>query len=215
MARYESIFKLRGSIDNLVFYQLNGVNVVRKKSGFNSADYRKKASYRKVRENSSEFGHCSKSGKMIREALAEFVKDCGDRYMYQKFAKAMTEIKDLDNISERGKRNVTNGIATEKGQQILKNFDFGSVPNISNSVLRNEALFSVTLQIMQKTDAETITLITLEPDFENYLVNIFSEAIDLKSKQSVYEFEKQSESSALLYFTVLTKDGVIQKMGFV
>lgn len=34
MARYKSILQFRGSLDGLVFYQLNGVPVVRKKSGF-------------------------------------------------------------------------------------------------------------------------------------------------------------------------------------
>ena len=63
MARYKSILQFQGSIDGLVFYELNGVSVVRKKSGFNRDDFKTKENYARVRENSSEFGHCSKTGK--------------------------------------------------------------------------------------------------------------------------------------------------------
>ena len=42
MARYKSILQFQGSIDGLVFYELNGVSVVRKKSGFNRDDFKTK-----------------------------------------------------------------------------------------------------------------------------------------------------------------------------
>ncbi|WP_435524965.1 hypothetical protein [Chryseobacterium indoltheticum] len=63
MATYESFIKLNGAVGDLVFYNLNGKNVVRKKSGFNKTAYKKSPTYEKVRQNSFEFGHCSKSWK--------------------------------------------------------------------------------------------------------------------------------------------------------
>ena len=119
MARYKSILQFQGSIDGLVFYELNGVSVVRKKSGFNRDDFKTKENYARVRENSSEFGHCSKTGKMLRNAIYPYYKKCGDRYLYQKFAQLMTAIKDLDNISERGKRTVYQGLKTTEGKRLL------------------------------------------------------------------------------------------------
>ena len=74
MAKYQSIVKISGALDNYVFYELNGVQVMRKKSGFSKEAYNSNPKYQKVRENSNEFGHSSKSGKAIREALAEFLK---------------------------------------------------------------------------------------------------------------------------------------------
>ena len=74
MARYKSILQFRGSLDGLVFYQLNGVPVVRKKSGFDKNSFKTKDNYARVRENSSEFGHCSKVGKMLRHAVRPFLK---------------------------------------------------------------------------------------------------------------------------------------------
>ena len=49
MARYKSILQFQGSIDGLVFYELNGVSVVRKKSGFNRDDFKTKENYARVR----------------------------------------------------------------------------------------------------------------------------------------------------------------------
>lgn len=215
MARYESIMKISGTIDNLVFYQLNGVNVVRKKSGFNSADYKKKASYKKVRENSSEFGHCSKSGKMLRNVLHEYLAENGDKYLYQKVAKLMTEIKDLDDSSERGKRSVEKGLAKNEANFLLQNFTFGNFENVRNEILRTDSLFSVTIQNIAKTTADEIELVTLKPDFVNYRTEKKSQIIPV-NRSGVYEFDKHFENEeGLLYFAVLRKGSKILKLGFV
>jgi len=106
MATYESFIKLNGSIGDLVFYNLNGKNIVRKKSGFNKAAYKKSPTYEKVRQNSSEFGHCSKIGKLIRSCISKYIELADDALLYQRFAKTMTKIKDLDIENEKGKRSV-------------------------------------------------------------------------------------------------------------
>ena len=104
MATYESFIKLNGAIGDLVFYNLNGKNIVRKKSGFNKTAYKKSPTYEKVRQNSSEFGHCSKVGKLIRSCISKYIVLAEDALLYQRFAKVMTEIKDMDSEHEKGKR---------------------------------------------------------------------------------------------------------------
>ena len=216
MAKYESLIKIRGSIDDLVFYQLNGVNVVRKKSGFNSKDFKSKASYQKVRENSTEFGHCSKTGKMIRQALGTYLKDTNDKYLYQKVAKLMTEIKNLDTLHPKGQRKVDSGLKTETSQIILKNFKFGDIENLQKIIVKQEGLFSTTLQLTNKTEAEEIELITLIPDYSIYKATIKSQTLSILSRQNIFEFEKTEENSTtLLYFAVLKKSDKILAMGFV
>ena len=104
MAMWNDLKEIRGTIDNLVFYNLNGIPVVRKKSGFNKEAFANNPNYKKVRDNSSEFGHCSKASKILRVALAKYVENCGDKLMYQKFTKVMTNIKNSDYTSEQGKK---------------------------------------------------------------------------------------------------------------
>ncbi|MFZ4928500.1 hypothetical protein [Chryseobacterium sp. Mn2064] len=212
MATYESIIKITGSVGDLVFYNLNGKNVVRKKSGFNKAAFKKNPSYEKVRQNSSEFGHCSKIGKAIRKSLERYIKNAGDPLLYQKFAKVMTEIKDLDIVSERGKRNVENGLKTSEGKKLLKAFQFGEIKNIpSDIVIENQTLY-----LKKDYKADKAVVLTIKLDFENYTTEFAEETIVLNSSQKI-DFKKHfSEDAVLLYFLALkSEEDEIIYMGFV
>lgn len=215
MAKYSGIVNIKGAIGDLVFYKLNGVDVVRRKSGFNKDAYNSNPNYAKVKQNSSEFGHVSKSGKMLRDALSDYLNESGDKYLYQKFAKLMAEIKNLDETSERGKRRVQIGLQNEEGKKLLREFIFGDVDNLSQNTVRTEGFFTDAISTY-KSGFTTIELITLKPDFENYTVEIKSQKFQPKGKQSQFEFDKQfPEEPLLLYFLVLKKNDVILNMGFI
>ena len=216
MATYESFLKLNGTLGDLVFYNLNGKNVVRKKSGFNKNAFKKSASYEKVRQNSSEFGHCSKIGKIIRQCLAVYIKESDDALLYQKFAKLMTEIKDLDIISEKGKRTVKNGIATESGFQLLKNFQFGKIQTLENSVLVSAGLWDYSLVLDKNIGVDEIIVETLKIDFEEYKSDHIKEIISVEKPLNEYIFQKHFSDDVMQYFFVaLKKDEKIIGMGFV
>ncbi len=216
MATYESIIKLTGSVGDLVFYTLNGKNVVRKKSGFNKNAFKKSASYEKVRQNSSEFGHCSKVGKIIRQALDHYVKAAGDPLLYQSFAKTMTRIKDLDQISARGNRNVKNGLSLEEGKKLLKEFQFGQIPVISDHIFVSFDLWENNLHIDKKDEADEVTIVTLKVDTSLYSIEKFEQTEALKPDTEMIRFEKHfSDDDLLLYFMVLKRKGEILNIGFV
>lgn len=214
MAKYKSIVEISGSIDDLVFYNLNGVPVVRKKSGFNKNDYKNNPKYERVRENSGEFGHCSKSGKMIRLALGDYLKDCGDQYMYQKFAKIMTQIKDLDKTSPRGKRNIPEGLNNEGAYGLLHHFRFGAIDNLVGTASRMDGLFGIEIKLKSPALFDEMDFIILKPDFVNYVADITIITKPITSKQALYEFEKNEENE-VLYFLVLKKDNKILNLGFI
>lgn len=216
MATYESFLKLNGTVGDLVFYNLNGKNVVRKKSGFNKNSFKKSASYEKVRQNSSEFGHCSKTGKIFRQCLVSYIKECDDALLYQKFAKLMTEIKDLDNISEKGKRTVKNGITTESGIQMLKDFQFGNIQSLENSILISVGLWDYSLVLDKSISVDEIIVETLKIDFDEYQSEHFKEIISAEKSLNEYVFQKHfSENDVQFHFVVLRKEEKIIKMGFV
>ena len=156
MARYKSILQFRGSLDGLVFYQLNGVPVVRKKSGFDKNSFKTKDNYARVRENSSEFGHCSKVGKMLRHAVRPFSEKSGNQFLYQSFAKLMTHIKDLDSYSDRGQRSVAQGLKTEAGKKLLANFVFGKVNSVKGFIKTMSIDDKINLVLDQNTEAEKV-----------------------------------------------------------
>jgi hypothetical protein len=216
MATYESLIEITGSVGDLVFYRLNGKNVVRKKSGFNKKAFKKSPSYEKVRQNSSEFGHCSKSGKLIRNCIDRYIKESGDPLLYQSFARLMTDIKDLDVLSERGKRSVTNGLATEKGKQLLKAFQFGNkeiIPLETQVIAKSD---QIVLAIASKNDIREIILVTIKPDFDHYTVDYFEERKIISGDKKTDFKNHFPDIDAILYFVVFRdKAGEIVGMGFV
>ncbi|AZA98543.1 hypothetical protein EG359_02505 [Chryseobacterium joostei] len=212
MATYESVIKITGAVGDLVFYNLNGKNVVRKKSGFNKTAFKKNPSYEKVRQNSSEFGHCSKVGKIIRVSLDFYIKKAGDPLLYQKFAKLMTEIKDLDTVSERGKRTVENGLQTEIGKKRLRQFQFGTIENVMSIVeVKNQALL-----INGKKQIDKAAILTIKLDSENMMTEYAEDEVILNESQKISFKEYFGKEDFLLYFVALkNENNEILQMGFI
>ncbi|MBE4948938.1 hypothetical protein [Chryseobacterium culicis] len=212
MATYESVIKITGAVGDLVFYNLNGKNVVRKKSGFNKTAFKKSPSYEKVRQNSSEFGHCSKIGKIIRKSVENYTREAGDPLLYQKFAKVMTAIKDLDKISERGKRTVANGLKTEEGKMLLREFEFGGISNVAECI-------SIQDQMLCKREecaSEQTLFMTIKLDSEKYITESAEEIIHWNKERKSSFKNYFSNDDVLLYFAVLkNKHNEITHMGFV
>ncbi|AZA50258.1 hypothetical protein EG346_19690 [Chryseobacterium carnipullorum] len=215
MATYESLIKINGSVGDLVFYSLNGKNVVRKKSGFNKTAFKKSPSYEKVRQNSSEFGHCSKSGKTIRSCIENYSKESGDPLLYQKFAKLMTVIKDLDVVSARGKRTVQNGLISPEGLKLLRAFRFGKKENISPDIFVSEDKENRILNLGHPIPADNMAIITIQPDLEVYSGEYFEERLSAE-KETLIPFKKHfSDDRLLLYFLVIKYKEEITHMGFI
>jgi hypothetical protein len=215
MATYESLIKIKGSVGDLVFYSLNGKNVVRKKSGFNKTAFKKSPSYEKVRQNSSEFGHCSKAGKTIRGCIEKYIKESGESLLYQRFAKLMTAIKDLDTVSEKGKRTVQNGLITEEGMHLLKEFKFGEKENFSAGTylsVENEASI---LNLDNRLSADEIVMVTIHADLEAYTAEFFEEKASVKNEKEIRLKKHFQDDKLLLCFLVIKDKGKITHMGFI
>lgn len=216
MATYESFIKLNGAIDDLVFYNLNGKNVVRKKSGFNKAAYKKSPTYEKVRQNSFEFGHCSKIGKLIRLCISKYIELADEALLYQRFAKTMTRIKDLDIENVKGKRSVKSGLKTIEGRNILQQFEFGSIPGFNQNTYISLGFWDKSLQLDKTLVANEAIIVNIKIDFENYLTESFEEEIKLQNNQTELIFKNHfSEEDDVLHFVAMKKNSRIVQMGFV
>jgi hypothetical protein len=213
MAKLNELKEIRGTIDDLVFYTLNGVQVVRKKSGFSTEAFANNPNYKKVKENSTEFGHCSKASKMYRVALANYIADCGDKLMYQKFTKVMTNIKNLDCQSEHGKRRIEIGLLHNESINLLRQFQFGEILNVEKVAQKDFGLFNDSLAI--NSNADEAILLYLKPNFSDYTMNLKEEKHILKSKNTLIEIEKWEQNAAKnQLFLVLMKKNKITNMGF-
>lgn len=215
MATYESLIQLNGTIGDLVFYKLNGKNVVRKKSGFNKNAFKKSASYEKVRQNSSEFGHCSKVGKLIRSCISKYIAKAGDPLLYQKFAKLMTAVKDLDE-NEKGKRTVLMGLQTEAGKELLRNFEFGNTPNLKDKIQFKNTLSNDVLELHDSFEATEIYCVSIKIDLENDQSEFVEEKLEVEIPPKEYRLKKNfSEDKDVLYFVAAKSGSMVAAMGFV
>lgn len=125
MAKQKGIIPLAGTLGGINFYYLNGKPVARKAGGgFNGKAIRNHANMQRVRENGSEFGHCSIVNKTFRAALRPFYKGHTFTSFHSRLLGMFTQLKDLDGINKRGERCVGNGVAQSHGQALLKRFDY-------------------------------------------------------------------------------------------
>lgn len=125
MAKQIGIIPLVGTLDGVNFYLRKGKPVARKAGGgFDGEKIKKSPLMVRVRENGSEFGHCSKVKKIFKDALFPFFKNHKDGDLHGKMMQLFLAVKDLDLVSKRGIRTVLQGLRTAEGKRLLKDFDF-------------------------------------------------------------------------------------------
>lgn len=215
MASYKSLIEFNGKIGDLVFYQLNGKPVVRRKSGFNKEDYDKKESYKAVRQNSSEFGHCSKVGKALREELKEYLKMVDDKYLYQKVARLMTRIKDQDLQNPKGSRKVSVGLSNPLGRKELASFSFEGLKSTEELFDISESLFDLSYSIKKTSKDLEIELTMLSIEDTGQVVIHSTSPINPENNSRHISLDKpEKHPHAFGFYTMKTK-GEITGMGFI
>jgi hypothetical protein len=133
MANQKGIITLDGTLEGINFYIRKGKPVARKAGGgFTARAIKSKPSMIRVRENNSEFGHCSKVKKQLRLALLPFLQLHNDTSLHGRMMRMLQEVKNCDPISERGQRTVYKGLQTTMGLKLFTDFAFTPACNIQN-----------------------------------------------------------------------------------
>ena len=135
MAKQKGIFRFTGTIDGLTYYDSKYGPLVRRKGGPTSKQIKTDPKFKRVRENASEFGSCSKATKLLRSVLNPLMHDASDFQVTGRLNKLMHAIKNLDNISERGERSVAVGMSFPTANDLAKDFDFNELAKM-NRVLK-------------------------------------------------------------------------------
>ena len=125
MAQQTGIIKLSGTLGALNFYESHGKHRAREAGGgFNSHAIKTNPKMRRVRENSNEFGQCSRTKKFFNRALRPFLCIHKDTKLHGRMMALFMAIKQLDAVRARGQRRVYGGMQTLRGQRLLQEFDF-------------------------------------------------------------------------------------------
>jgi hypothetical protein len=126
MAKLDGILKIQGTLENLTFYKSADGHMVRTKGGVSKNRIMNDPAFIRTRENGTEFGECAGSGKLFRTAVGTMVFKAKDAKLSSRLLKVMSEIKNRDLVSNRGLRNVAEGITNPEGKLALKGFDFNN-----------------------------------------------------------------------------------------
>lgn len=135
MARQNGLLGIKGNLGELSFYPSVFGNIVRRKGGASREKIRKAPEFRNLRLHQSEFKVCAAAGKLLRQRLKPYTRQCHDHTLVWRITGLMHAIKNHDKISSLGKRSVASGLSTREGKRLLLGFDM-NVKNPLKSILK-------------------------------------------------------------------------------
>lgn len=135
MARPKGLLQVNGSLGELSFYDSVYGPIVRRKGGPSAEKIAKGKNFERVREHNAEFKGCALAGKILRLGLNPLLKEVKDHRLVWRVTQLMSALKNLDQVSARGKRTAMQGLASEAGKALLKNFDFNSQATLKKVLL--------------------------------------------------------------------------------
>ncbi|MEZ4795201.1 MAG: hypothetical protein R2773_06980 [Flavobacteriaceae bacterium] len=125
MARVKGTNGIIGTINGVNYYDRKGKPLARTAGGgFTAEAIKNSPNMAPVRKINSEFGHCSTLRSAFSEALRPFLCELNDGDLPGKLMKRLLEIKDLDFVNAKGQRQVAEGMQTQRGKYLLKEFVF-------------------------------------------------------------------------------------------
>lgn len=125
MAQQKGIVKFTGTLGGINFYYRKGVPIARMAGGgFTRQAIKTSPNMKRVREQNSEFAHCSRVNKIFKQALQTLLVDYTDGTLHSRLMRLFLQIKDMDGVSARGARSVWEGIQSTHGPSILQDFVF-------------------------------------------------------------------------------------------
>lgn len=216
MGKLKGIVQFTGSFNGLSFYELNGKIVVRKTGGFDGEKIKKSANYARVRENSSEFGHCAKAGKYFRLAIASSLLPLRIPYVHNHVVRLFQGILKWDTLHVRGQRTVRQGLLTPEGKKALLDFEFNKTQKFSRYFpFKMEVDFTVgsftvldfcasTLIAPKSTNQIQLQLHVLKLDFEH-----FTTPITQTSPVALIDLNDSTSHDLVLSFTPTLQDSNI------
>ncbi|MFL1012236.1 hypothetical protein [Flavisericum labens] len=148
MAKYNSIFKIEGTIGDVTFYKGENGYYARNKGGVSKNRILTDPQFARTRENLSEFGSTATSGKQIRHAINSLLADAKDSRVTSRLTKVLSKVKNEDLTSPRGQRNVATGLATAFGKNWLKGFNFNKNATLDSVLQTNYSLDTATGEIV-------------------------------------------------------------------
>ena len=124
MARQTGLIKIKGTLDNVNFYKTKDGDLARMKTSVDKDRITNDPAFERTRENNAEFANSAKAGKLLRDSVRPLAMTASDFRVTSRMTKLMSQIKNLDETSTRGERNVATGLGVTGALNVLKGFEF-------------------------------------------------------------------------------------------
>ncbi len=151
MAKLNGILKIEGTLQDMTFYKSQDGHLVRTKGGVSGQRIANDPAFIRTKENGEEFGAAASSGKLLRDTVRNLVGSASDNRVTARITQLMTQIKNLDNTSERGKRTVGVGITKPEAKTLLQGFNF-NVNSLLGAILYKPYTASTTTGVISIVD---------------------------------------------------------------
>lgn len=115
-------------------------NILQTPGGFKGERIKTEDRYLKTRQLNSEFSRCAKISSVLYQSLNWYLKTIPDSYAYGHIQKRICAIKECDELSPKGEKTVGKGLATQKGQQLLRSFSLNRKRNATSSLMSSARL---------------------------------------------------------------------------
>ena len=154
MAKQNSLFKVLGTLDDVTFYERQGVHLIKKKTRLSGDRIKNDPAFERTQETFREFGTTNQIARMVRNAFPGLIKKVGDKRLPQRLTRLLFQIRKFDVTNPRGSRSAVIALETAGGQEALTGFNFNNITPLKQALPLNPVV---------DTAANTITINGLNP----------------------------------------------------
>lgn len=127
MAKQKGIFRIKGSLGGVTFYEREGQDLARLESGVTKERIMKDPAFKRTRENMSEFGGSASVGKALRLGFSSYTRQMGNNKLIGRVTGIMKSIN-ARGPGNRGER----AFEILNNADLLEGFEFNNTDPFSN-----------------------------------------------------------------------------------
>ncbi|MCF8237514.1 MAG: hypothetical protein K9I85_05120 [Saprospiraceae bacterium] len=202
MARQNSLFKVKGTLDDVTFYERQGVHLVKKKTRLSGDRIKNDPAFERTQETFREFGTTNQVARLVRNAFPGLIKKVGDKRVPQRLTRVLFQIRKFDVTNKRGSRTAVIGLDTDSGKEVLTGFNFNIGAPLKQILPLNPVV---------DTSANTISINGLNPK-EMLSIPSYASHFKLTGYWSRIDFLKDDYQSVRMSLDPIPLDETIQNL---
>lgn len=182
-----SIFNIKGKLDGLSFYKINGKEVVRKSYGPSSEIIKNNPNYASVKKNNKEFAGATQISKLIRTSLGSVGKQYQDAYMASRLTGVCRKIisKGKGQFGER-EANLKENQLQLVGFPLIKNRPINKVCRANYELQQSNDQKSIRIKIPNISNTDFAVVQSFATHFKYHIIAVMVASYTYNREQDKY-----------------------------